>query len=208
MWVVKRLPERTKRGTTPFSHRVAEVLNVGAIAGLTVAVAVYFWMNRLLPAAMPGRADWEIRGFFIAWLVCALHAPLRRHRRAWMEQLAAAAILLALLPALNAATGGVPLWQSLATGPAALAAFECGALAIAALLGWAVFKLRSPGRTPAPARTAVAPVEGGADGAASAASAAAAKADSRQAARGRQGERSSRGVHARPSDDETVELSP
>jgi uncharacterized iron-regulated membrane protein len=208
MWVVKRLPERTKRGTTPFSHRAVEVLNVGAIAGLTVAVAVYFWMNRLLPAAMPGRADWEIRGFFIAWLVCALHAPLRRHRRAWMEQLAAAAILLALLPGLNAATGGVPLWQSLATGPAALAAFECGALAIAALLAWAVFKLRSPRSTAAPARTAVSRGRRGADGAAAAPTVAAAKPETRQAARARQGERLARDPRAGSSDDEPVEVSP
>jgi uncharacterized iron-regulated membrane protein len=152
LWVVKRLPERTRRGGTPFNHRLVEILNVGAVSGLPVAVAVYFWMNRLLPAAMAGRADWEIRGFFIAWLLCFVHAARRRHRRAWAEQLGTAAVLLALLPGLNAVTGGVPLWQSLAGGPGALAGFECALLAIAGLLGAAAVKLRRADRATVPPR--------------------------------------------------------
>jgi uncharacterized iron-regulated membrane protein len=154
MWVVKRLPERRRHGATPLSHRLVEVLNVGAVAGLVVAVATYFWMNRVLPANLDGRADWEIRGFFVAWLLCFVHAPLRRHRRAWMEQLAAAAILLAPLPALNALTGGVPLWESLTTGPGAMAGFDCVALALAALLACAAFKLRHASPSVAPMRAA------------------------------------------------------
>src|SRR5256885_15289039 len=38
LWVVKRMPERRKLGRTPFGHRLVEVLNVGSIAGLSVAV--------------------------------------------------------------------------------------------------------------------------------------------------------------------------
>ena len=48
LWVVKRLPERRKLGRTPFGYWLVEVLNVGSIAGLSVATAAYFWMNRLL----------------------------------------------------------------------------------------------------------------------------------------------------------------
>ncbi|WP_082621779.1 PepSY domain-containing protein [Bordetella sp. N] len=143
LWVVKRLPERRKAGKTPFSHRLVEVLNVGAISGLSVAIAAYFWINHLLPAALTDRSLWEIRGFFCVWLLCALHPLLRTHRRAWIEQLSVAAVLLFLLPVLNAATGGLPLWSSLARGQWTIAGFELSAMAVAVLLVFAVRKLRA-----------------------------------------------------------------
>src|SRR5690606_24379577 len=101
LWVVKRLPERRKLGRTPFGHRLVEVLNVGTVAGLPLAIAGYFWANRLLPAELAQRSDWEIRTFLIAWLLCLLHPLLRSHKRAWQEQLIAAAILFAGLPLFN-----------------------------------------------------------------------------------------------------------
>ncbi|WP_233235896.1 PepSY domain-containing protein [Bordetella sp. LUAb4] len=143
LWVVKRLPERRKAGATPFSHRLVEVLNVGAIGGLTVAIGSYFWINHLLPAALKDRALWEIRGFFCVWLLCVLHPLLRTHRRAWMEQLSLAAVLLFLLPVLNAVTGGLPLWRSLTQGQWSIAGFELSAMAVAVLLAFAVRKLRA-----------------------------------------------------------------
>ncbi|MEG0558343.1 MAG: PepSY-associated TM helix domain-containing protein, partial [Comamonas sp.] len=109
LWVVKRLPERHKLGRTPRAHRLVEVLNIGSIAGLSVATAAYFWFNRLIPADMAGRSDWEIRGFFIVWLLCLIHPLLRPHRKAWYEQLALAVLLFALLPVLNLLTGGASL---------------------------------------------------------------------------------------------------
>jgi len=146
LWVVKRLPERKKRGYTPFGHHLVEVLNVGAIVGLSVATAVYFWANRLIPADVAGRSDWEIRCFFAAWLLCTLH-PLWRawrklsQRQTWLEQMALAAALFALLPVLNPLTGGASLASSIPNGQWLIAGFDLMMLALAALHGTVVWWL-------------------------------------------------------------------
>ena len=144
LWVVKRLPERRKLGRTPFGHRFVEVLNVGSIAGLSVATAAYFWLNRLIPAELAGRADWEIRGFFIVWLLCALHPLVRSHRNAWREQLALATILFALLPLLNLLTGGGSLLQTIPNNQWSVAGFDLMMLALAAMHAAVVWWLMRP----------------------------------------------------------------
>ena len=144
LWVVKRLPERRKLGRTPFGHRFVEVLNVGSIAGLSVATAAYFWLNRLIPAELAGRADWEIRGFFIVWLLCALHPLVRSHRNAWRDQLALATILFALLPVLNPLTGGGSLLQTMAHNQWSVAGFDLMMLALAAMHAAVVWWLMRP----------------------------------------------------------------
>jgi len=161
LWVVKRLPERRKLGRTPFGHRLVEVLNVGSIAGLSVATAAYFWMNRLLPAGLEARGDWEIRGFFIAWLLCLLHPLVRTHRRAWLEQMLLAALLFALLPVLNPLTGGASLAQSVPHGQWSIAGFDLTMLALAALHGWVVWWLLRGKPAAKPAPRAAAPATGG-----------------------------------------------
>ncbi|MGE8627520.1 PepSY-associated TM helix domain-containing protein [Achromobacter denitrificans] len=149
LWVVKRLPERRKLGRTPKGHRLVEATNVAALAGLFLAIAAYFWMNRLLPASLAGRADWEIRGFFAAWALSLAYACLRTHRRAWIDTLALSAGLLMLLPALNAATGGTALPVSIARGLWSVAAFDLSAFAMGALLAFMAFKLSRSGLSPA-----------------------------------------------------------
>ncbi|MDR3005866.1 MAG: PepSY domain-containing protein [Acidovorax sp.] len=146
LWVVKRLPERRKLGRTPAGHRLVEVLNVGAIAGLSVATAAYFWFNRLIPADMAARSDWEIRGFFTVWLLCLLHPLLRPHRKAWTEQLALATALFALLPLLNPLTGGASLLQTLAQRQWSVAGFDLMMLALALLHGAITWWLLRPAK--------------------------------------------------------------
>ena len=141
LWVVKRLPERRKLGRTPRGHRLVEVLNIGAVAGLSVATAAYFFANRLLPVDIAQRADMEIRCFFIAWALCLLHGLLRPHRRAWLEQLWLAALAFGTLPLLNAATGGTPLPAAMLHGQWSVAGFDLVALAFAVLHGFAAWRL-------------------------------------------------------------------
>lgn len=156
LWVVKRLPERQKTGRTPLGHRLVEVLNVGTIAGLPVAIAVYFWANRLLPVGMAQRTDWEIRSFFIAWLLCLIHPLFRRHKQAWLDQLWVGAALFACLPLFSAGLEHSHLLASLVRGQWLLAGMDLTLLASALVLGYAAWKLKRhqplqrPQRAPRP----------------------------------------------------------
>src|SRR5690606_21916917 len=131
-------------GRTPFGHRLVETLNVGTIAGLPVATAVYFCGNRLLPVSLAQRSDWEIRLFFIAWTLCLLHPLLRAHRQAWREQLALCALLLALLPWAGLLTGDGHLASHLLHGQWLPALTALTLRTLPALLALAVRHLRPP----------------------------------------------------------------
>jgi len=157
LWVVKRLPQRRKQGSTPFSHRLVEILNVGAIGGLSIAMATLFWVNRLLPAQMAGRADWEIRGFFIVWLLCALYALVCSHRKAWLHLMALATLMYGLLPLLNVATGGASLIHSVINGQQSIASVDLILLALAGMHGTVVWWMLRAGKAAKPAAKAVKP---------------------------------------------------
>lgn len=133
LWVVKR----ARRQPASRGRRLVEGLNVGGMAGLTAAVAVYFWANRVIPASLPGRAEWEIGAFFAAWLVLLVHPLVRPARRAWVEQLAIGAILFAGLPVLNALTSAGGLPTAVARGDWVVAGFDLVALATGLALAWA-----------------------------------------------------------------------
>ena len=141
LWVSKRLPQRQKLGRTPVGHRLVETLNVGTVAGLPLAIAAYFWANRLLPVELAQRSDWEIRCFLITWLLCLLHPLLRSYKRAWQEQLLVAALLFAGLPLFSLTLPNTGLPTSLAGGNWLLAGIELTLLATAALLGFAAYML-------------------------------------------------------------------
>ena len=141
MWVVKRLPERRKLGRTPKGHRLVEVLNVAAIGGLSVAVASYFWANRLVPVATTNRSEAEIHIFFAVWVLCLLHAVVRPHAKAWLEQMVLAAVGFGLLPLLNVATGGAGLWQTLPHGQWSVAGFDLMMWALAAVHAGIAYQL-------------------------------------------------------------------
>jgi uncharacterized iron-regulated membrane protein len=72
LWTVKRRDKAWKLALKPADGfdpsrrrgwRVAEALNVGAVAGILIATAAMFWSNRLIPAGFPERETWEIRVF-------------------------------------------------------------------------------------------------------------------------------------------------
>ena len=144
MWLGKRQLKHAKSGTQPFELRLVEVLNIASMSGLVVAVAAFFWANRLLPVALEGRADWEINSFFIAWGLALLHALLRPGRRAWGEQLMLAAVLFAGLPLLNALTTDTGLHHSIAQGDWLIAALDLTALGCGLFLAWVAAKMLRP----------------------------------------------------------------
>ena len=57
LWVEKRA--KKQMGLKGFE--LVRGTNIGAIAGLMVATGAYFWSNRLIPADMAMRSDWEVR---------------------------------------------------------------------------------------------------------------------------------------------------
>jgi len=129
-WIIKR---RKREAAASFGLRLADGANLAVMIGLPVAIAAYFWANRLLPAGLAGRETLEILAFFAAWLLAALHPALRGVQRAWGEQLAAAAALWTALPLLNALTSHAHLGVTLARGLWGVAGIDLTALATGAL---------------------------------------------------------------------------
>jgi uncharacterized iron-regulated membrane protein len=133
MWTVKRRRKLGDPGQRHVGFFLVERLNIASIAGLSVAMAGFLWANRLLPAELAKRGEWEIHAFFILWALTLLHAILRPAKAAWLEQLWAATALLALVPVLNAVTTSRPLWTSLSQGDWVFAGTDLMCLALAAL---------------------------------------------------------------------------
>ena len=153
LWTIKRRKYHAERpGMT--SYRVVESLNVAVVAGLLVAIAVFFWANRLLPIALIGRSRWEIQCFFLAWCCCLVHSFLRGGSTfAWKDQLYAAALLLGLLPLLNALTTKSHLLETVPKGQWDAAGVDLTALAAGLLLGWTARRIGKATRGTADSHT-------------------------------------------------------
>lgn len=152
LWTVKRRARLANPLQPHFGFWLVERLNIAAIAGLSVAMSSFFWLNRLLPLDLPQRSKWEINGFFILWGMTLAWAVLRPAKRAWVELLSLAALLLALLPVLNALTTQRHLLYSVMQRDWTFVSYELTLLAFAALhahLAWRT--ARHQGRTGKPA---------------------------------------------------------
>lgn len=141
LWTVKR---KRPNALPFFGIRLAERLNVGAIACLPVGMAAFLLANRLLPASAPDRAATEVSAMFWAWFGLAAIAAIRPIRRAWTETLAIGAAAFLALPIVNAATTDRGFLQSLARGDGLFIAFDLAMLAAASLLGFAAWRTAQP----------------------------------------------------------------
>lgn len=145
LWTAKRKVKQDKRakaGEKPeFGFRLVECLNIGTIAGLPVAVAAYFWANRLIPADFATRRDWEVHAMFITWGLLLLYPAFRAPLRAWVESLWLAAAAFAFLPLLNALTTDRHLGVSLPAGDWVLAGFDLTMLALGACFAVAAHRV-------------------------------------------------------------------
>ncbi|MBV7428238.1 MULTISPECIES: PepSY domain-containing protein [unclassified Acidovorax] len=167
LWTAKRRAQQDKRakagGKPEFGFRLVECLNIGTVAGLPVAVAAYFWANRLIPADFATRREWEAHVLFITWGVLLLYPALRTPLRAWLESLWLAAAAFALLPLLNALTTDRHLGVTLPAGDWVLAGFDLTMLALGACLAVAARRVHRRQRAAvAPARARGAVVAGAA----------------------------------------------
>ncbi|MGK9064510.1 PepSY-associated TM helix domain-containing protein [Stutzerimonas chloritidismutans] len=107
--VLYTVKQRKQTKANPHFLRVVESLNVAVVAGLSLACIALLWANRLLPAELAGRQDWELRIFFGIWALSWVHGWVRKPLPAWREQLFAAAVLALGLPLLDLAGGHLTL---------------------------------------------------------------------------------------------------
>jgi uncharacterized iron-regulated membrane protein len=150
LWAVKKRQSYAKQiangSRIGFGLRLVEGMNIGTIAGLPIAFAMYFWANRLLPVVMENRATIEIRYFFIAWALAMIAAHVRPNRRMWQWQLGMGGFLFMGLPVLNAFTTDMHLGVTLFNGPLALAGFDLIALFLGCCFVCASWKMK--GKSP------------------------------------------------------------
>jgi uncharacterized iron-regulated membrane protein len=144
-WTIKRRPASRGTGSPARSYRFVESANVAVMVGLPIAIAGFFWANRLLPIDMPARADKEVQAFFAVWVAAALMLILMRPIRSWIVGLTAAAVAFAGVPVLNALTTDRWLLRSFVRRDAVMLSFDLTMIAVAGLCALGAWKTHQMG---------------------------------------------------------------
>ncbi|HSC68244.1 MAG TPA: PepSY-associated TM helix domain-containing protein [Cellvibrio sp.] len=143
LWTVKRRPAQLKQAKGPdFGHRLVESLNLGTIVGLPIAIAAYFWANRLLSVEFAARGDWEVHTMFLVWLAALIYPLTRKIMQGWVDLLWVAATAYGLLPVINALTTDRHLANSLAQGDWLFASVDLTFFVTGMLFALAAIKLQ------------------------------------------------------------------
>lgn len=160
LWTVSRRRKLPDPARPYFGFRLVEVLNVGVVMGVTLAIAGFFWASRLLPADLAERPTWEGRVFLAILAATILYSACRPQRRAWIETSAAAAVMFAAIPLMSALSGGRSLPRAFEEGDLAMIALDLTLLALGA--GFALVARHAARGEPVPAkrRPALARAEG------------------------------------------------
>ena len=124
LWTVKRRERLTDLTRPHFGFRLVERLNVAVICGFPLAIACFFWANRLLPVTLGGRADWEIHVLFIVWAIVAVTAFVVRPARVWPTLFTTTGVLLVALPVYDVVASDRGLFASLAIGDLMIAGID------------------------------------------------------------------------------------
>ncbi len=145
LWVVKR--DRQQSENNHASLRLIAQINIGMIVGLPVAIAAYFWANRLIAIDIDARSQWEVHVLFIIWGLMLVYpfflSRWRCLRDIWQQQLMIAALAYLLLPLINLVTTEQHLGTTIRQGDWAMAGVDLSMLLIGASFLFAVYKLRS-----------------------------------------------------------------
>lgn len=146
-FVEKRKRQHAKQGIA--GARWADAMAVTTVTGMLVAAFSILVANRLLPAGMPDRGQWEEGVFWAAWALALLHAAWRSKAvqqgllsPAWREQCWAVVALAVSAVLLNWVTTGDHLAKTVTEGYWPVAGVDLSLLASAALAVLAVRKLR------------------------------------------------------------------
>lgn len=146
-FVEKRKRQHAAQGSA--GARTVEALAVTAVTGMVLAALAILVANRLLPADLAHRGDWERGAFWAAWLLAFGHAWWRtaalraaRPAPAWREQCWAVAALAVTAAGLNWASTGDHLAKTIAAGYWPVAGLDLALFAAAALAAMAALRLR------------------------------------------------------------------
>jgi uncharacterized iron-regulated membrane protein len=147
-FVEKRKQQHNK--TNSQGARVVDALAVTAVTGMLIATISMLVVNRLLPADLAGRVDWETNAFWGGWLLAFFHSawrsgPVARagFNPAWREQCWAIALLAITAVLLNWISTGDHLVKTLFTQTyLAVAGVDLSLLATAGLSFVALRKLK------------------------------------------------------------------
>lgn len=147
-FVEKRKQQHAK--TQSQGSRIVDAFAVTTVTGMLIATLSILVANRLLPADLPGKGDWEIGAFWGSWLVAFLHAIWRSapvaqagFNPAWREQCWGIALLAITAVLLNWFGTGDHLFKTLFTQTyLAVAGVDLSLLATACLSIAAVYKLK------------------------------------------------------------------
>lgn len=139
LWIKKRYKNGVQREGLNIIT-IIDRLNTGVVVGLPIAIACYFWSNRLLPLTLDNRADWEVHCFFMSLLACLCFCLCRNPKKIWVDTLWIAAVVYALIPVLNIFTTEHSLITSLYTSDWLMLGFDlsmlffAGCFAISAMI--------------------------------------------------------------------------
>jgi len=160
LWTTKRKPKQLKNPNGPdFGYRLVEQLNIGTIVGLPIAIAMYFYANRLLPVDMANRVNWEANVMFISWAMLLIYPIFRPANKAWYEQLTLAALVYFALPLVNVLTTNKHLGNSLLQQDWNLAGFDLTLLVVGGCFAFAAYKFRALQVNIRPSKQAIKKVE-------------------------------------------------
>jgi uncharacterized iron-regulated membrane protein len=132
-FVEKRKRQHAEHGIG--GARWVDALAVTTVTGMVIAALAILVANRLLPAELANRAEWEKAAFWGAWLLAFAHAvwrtaPVREAKLApaWAEQCWAVAVLGVAAALLNWITTGDHLLRTISVGYWPVAGFDLALL--------------------------------------------------------------------------------
>jgi uncharacterized iron-regulated membrane protein len=144
--------------------RLVDALAITTVTGTLIATLSMLVANRLLPAEMTARSDWERAVFWYAWLAAGAHAFWRSRQSqggtlapAWREQCLAVGTLALAAPVLNWITTGDHLLATLVKGYWPVAGMDLALLLVSAVASLAWHRLRVPLPRPASATSVAIP---------------------------------------------------
>ena len=151
LWATKRREKAQRVGTEIAGLKLVEYSNVGIIVGLPIAIAVYFWANRIVPIDIVNREGWEINSLFITWFLMLISPFILAKKITiqglWIKQLLLASVLYLSLPILSALTSDKNLVSALLQGDGVMAGFDLTMILFGLMFGYSAQHLMKKMKT-------------------------------------------------------------